>query len=320
MRAALTAAAALLLATGCATAPRMSTPWPAGVTPRVELGHVPFHAQRRYQCGPAALATVLAPAGVAVDPDRLVGEVYLPARRGSLQTELVAAVRHRDLLAYELEPTLESLVRELEAGRPVLVLQNLGAQAWPRWHYAVVIGYDIDRDVIVLRSGTRPRVAMRRARFEATWRRGGGWAIVVARPEDVPRSARPLRFVSAAVDLEQVGRVQAARAAYRAAVERWPREPLPRVALAGSLFAAGDARGAEQALRAALTAGATDAIVFNNLADLLGRRGCRTAALHLLERAEAIAPGGQVATAVAITRREIGLQPSVPEPADCAVP
>ncbi len=198
MRAALTAAAALLLATDCATAPRMSTPRPAGAAPRVELGQVPFHAQRRYQCGPAALSTELAPAGVTVDPDRLVGDVYLPDRRGSLQTELVAAVRRRDLLAYEREPTLESLVRELEAGRPALVLQNLGAQAWPRWHYAVVVGYDIDRDVIVLRSGIRARVVMRRARFETTWRRGGGWAIVVARPEDVPKSARPLRFVSGA--------------------------------------------------------------------------------------------------------------------------
>jgi tetratricopeptide (TPR) repeat protein len=320
MRAAPTAAAALLLVTGCVAAWRTSPPWPAGVAPYVELGHVPFHAQRRYQCGPAALASMLAAAGVAVDPERLVGEVYLPARRGSLQTELVAAVRRRDLLAYELEPTLEALVREVDAGRPALVLQNLGAETWPRWHYAVVIGYDVERDLILLHSGTRARRALTRARFEATWRRGGRWAIVVTRPDDVPGTARPLRFVRVAADLEQVGRARAARAAYRAAVERWPREPLPRVALAGSLLAGGDSGAAEQVLREAIAAGAADAIVFNNLADLLGRRGCRTAALRLLERAEGSAPSGQIAAAVAVTRRELELQPEVREPADCATP
>jgi hypothetical protein len=32
-------------------------------------------------------------------------------------------------------------VDQLEAGRPVLVLQNLALKLWPQWHYAVVVGY-----------------------------------------------------------------------------------------------------------------------------------------------------------------------------------
>ncbi len=57
-----------------------------------------------YQCGPAALATVLAASGVEVTADELVPEVYLPGRRGSLQPELVAATRNRDRVPYVLPP------------------------------------------------------------------------------------------------------------------------------------------------------------------------------------------------------------------------
>lgn len=320
IRAALTAAAALLLMAGCA-AGRLAPPdWPAGVAPRVELAQVPFHPQRRYQCGPAALASVLAPAGAVAGPDALASEVYLPGRRGSLQTELVAAARRRDLIAYELEPTFEALVRELDSGRPVLVLQNLGIEAWPRWHYAVVIGYDVARDRLLLRSGTRARLETTRARFEASWRLAARWGIVVARPDEVPRTARPLRFVRAAVDLEEVGRQAAAMRAYDAAVARWPDEALPRIALAGALLAAGDARGAERALLEAVAAGVADAVVFNNVADLLGRRGCRDAALRVLQRAEAIAPPGEIAAAIAATRTELEALPADAEPAGCPAP
>src|SRR5207237_7460971 len=45
---------------------------------RVELKDVPFFAQDEYQCGPAALATVLANAGLKLTPEQLVPEVYLP--------------------------------------------------------------------------------------------------------------------------------------------------------------------------------------------------------------------------------------------------
>ena len=80
-----------LLLGGCA-APLQSTQLlsapPAALAQAVELNQVPFFPQQRYQCGPAALATVLSWSGAAVSPDALVPEIYLPARRGSLQIEL----------------------------------------------------------------------------------------------------------------------------------------------------------------------------------------------------------------------------------------
>ena len=63
---------------------------------------VPFFPQEKFQCGPAALAGVLAASGVEVSPEALVSEVYIPARQGSLQIEMKAAARRAGRIAYEL--------------------------------------------------------------------------------------------------------------------------------------------------------------------------------------------------------------------------
>lgn len=95
--------------------------------PGVELQDVPFFPQDEFQCGPAALATVLVDSGVAVTPDELTDKVYLPEREGSLQLELIAASRRYERLPYVLDGTLAAILAELAAGRPVLVPSALAA-------------------------------------------------------------------------------------------------------------------------------------------------------------------------------------------------
>ncbi|MDW8252235.1 MAG: PA2778 family cysteine peptidase, partial [Myxococcales bacterium] len=176
---------------------------PAALAERVELEEVPFHPQELYQCGPAALATVLAHSGAAVTPEALVPEVYLPARGGSLQAEMLAAARRHGRLAYPLAPQLADLLAEVAAGTPVLVLQNLALLPPARWHYAVVVGYDLAREEIVLRSGTTRRLALSLAAFERTWARAGRWAMVVVPAEKIPVTAVEERYLAAAVALER---------------------------------------------------------------------------------------------------------------------
>lgn len=152
---------ALLLAalSGCATPQTKRLLESAPAFPqRVELSAVPFFAQEAYQCGPAALATVLNNSGLNVTPDELGPQVYVPARQGSLQFELLAAARRYGRVPYVLRPQLEILAAEVAAGNPVLVLQNLGIAALPFWHYAVVVGFDLARADIVLRSGRERRL------------------------------------------------------------------------------------------------------------------------------------------------------------------
>jgi len=92
---------------------------------RVQIAGIPVFTQKEYQCGPAALAMALTWSGVPTVPAALVSEVYSPALKGSLQPALVGAARRSGRLAYPISGT-EPLLKEVAAGHPVIVLQNLG--------------------------------------------------------------------------------------------------------------------------------------------------------------------------------------------------
>ena len=77
---------------------------------------VPFHPQDQWQCGPAALATILGASGIEIAPGALVPEVWIPDRRGTLAPELAAATRRHGRIAWQITPSLEGLIAELAAG------------------------------------------------------------------------------------------------------------------------------------------------------------------------------------------------------------
>lgn len=270
----------------------------------VELTTTPFYPQAAYQCGPAALATVLVASGATVTPDDLVPQIYLPGRQGSTQPEIIAATRTHDRIPYVLTSDITALLKEVAAGTPVLVLQNLGLKRFPLWHYAVVIGYDAAADTVLLRSGTEKRVSVSRRRFMSSWERAEQWALLPAMADDIPVTANSHDWLSAASAFEALGRPAIAETAYVAATRRWPDQPLPWQALANARYAQGNAAGAEAALRAALPLGES-AGAYNNLSQLLLERGCRTAAQAAITSAEAAADADAHRAVLAATRSEI---------------
>ena len=78
----------------------------------------------------------------------------------------------------------------------MLVLQNLGFERVPVWHYAVVVGFD--GDDVILRSGTEQRRVERSARFLRSWQRGSNWAFVAVEPGELPATATAGRLCSRA--------------------------------------------------------------------------------------------------------------------------
>jgi len=289
----------LVLISGCAaTAPALTVRGQGGFPIRVDLEQTPFFPQVEYQCGPAALATVLGASGLPVAPAELVQEVYLPGRQGSLQPELLASARGRDRLPYELPPTSDAIISQLAAGIPVLVMQKLGAGPWPGWHYAVVVGYDVETQTFLLRSGTERRQEIPAARFLATWDRADRWAIVVLRPGQMPGDPDAGRYIEAAAALEAVGRIDAATVAYQAAATRWPHDSLPRLALGNVALTRGDLALAESDYRQAIELDRENVAAHNNLAEVLLRRGCVGAARSESEIATRLAGTGPLAAAV----------------------
>jgi tetratricopeptide (TPR) repeat protein len=232
------------------------------------LQDVPFHPQEAYHCGPASLAMALNWAGVPVDPGQLTPEVFTPGRQGTLQAEIVTGARRHGRIAYPVS-TLDALLKEVAAGHPVIVFQNLGLPWYQRWHYAVVIGYDLPRREVLLHSGLDAGKVTSMRLFELTWEWGKNWGLVVLPPEKLPATAEEELLLRALVGLEKAGQWGMAARGYRAALARWPESHGALMGLGNSLYAAGDLRGAERAFRAASIAHPIAGAAFNNLAQVL---------------------------------------------------
>ena len=298
-------AAALLLA-GCSINPALRVAESLPSSGALLLDDVPFHAQTQYQCGPAALAGVLGASGIAITPEALIPQVYLPERQGSLQLELVAATRRAGRIPYVVERTPRALFDELRGGRPILVLQNLLVPSVPKWHYAVVVGADPGRNRIILNSGTRRALAMPAPRFLRTWDWAGRWGMLALRPGELPTNADPARYLGAVADFEAVAGATAAAPAYRAALQRWPEDPRPHLALGNQAYAGGDRAAAARHYRDGLARAPHDPVLGNNYASVLAELGCRAEARSVLDAAQArLAQDSPWRDKLAQTRREL---------------
>ena len=305
----LAAAGALALGglAGCAslgasgTAALRSAP-PAGLPRRVELGATPFHPQEDYQCGPAALAMALGAAGLATPPEQLSRQVFLPGREGTLQIEMLAGARRNGALAIEIPGRLDALLRETAAGHPVVVLLNLGLSWAPSWHYAVVIGYDLDEAAFLLRSGPIERQVLPFETLERSWARGGNWGFVVLPPGRLAATADEAKTTTALVAFEKTATPLRAASAYRSALERWPGSLTLAMGLGNSLYKAGALPEAESVFKS--TARRHDAAAaWNNLANLLLERGRLREAHDAAQKAVAL--GGPTLEAARDTQQQI---------------
>lgn len=281
------------LLSGCSSlgiTPRLSPP-PDDIPGHVELDETPFFAQEKNHCGPAALATLLQHRQIPVTPESLGRLTYLPALEGSLQIELAASARQQGVLVYPLSGTLNDLLREVAAGNPALILQNLAFHWYPRWHYAVVVGYDLERELLILRSGRQRRWITGFATFMNTWDRAGNWAIVTLLPGHLPATATPSVYLSAANDLEQTGQYSAAHRTYQAAVEAWPENSTAWLTLGNSAYSGANWPHAVHAFRQATELAPLNTTAWNNLAYALLADGQKSEALAALQEALTLSPG-----------------------------
>lgn len=285
------ALAALLCLGGCISMPQsdvLRAAPPQDLPVRVELTGVPFHQQYDFLCGPAALAMAFNAAGVPADVESVAPLVYLPGREGSLQAEMLGATRRSGLVAYTLAPRLEDLLREVAAGTPVVVLVNFSFKPFPVWHYAVVVGYDLDRHELVVRTAGRSRDLWKFSFLEFLWQDGGYWSMLALPPGRLPATARELEFAAAVAALEQAGRPREARDSYRTLLERWPDSLVGLIGLGNTDYALRDLAGAERAFRRAAESHPQSAAALNNLAQVLAESGRLPEAEQAARRAVAL--------------------------------
>ncbi len=286
----------MFVLSSCASTPQsrqIGTRFPDSLPLAVELTDTPFYPQTENYCGPATMATLLKFHGVETTPEELAKQIYIPERKGSLQIEMTVATRRHEMLPYKLEPELIDLFTEIAAGNPVLVLQNLSFNWYPKWHYAVVVGYDIKKREIILRSGTTRRWITPIKVFERTWQRADHWALVILPIGEIPKTAKPLNYLKTVHAFEELGHSALALKAYRSASKRWPNVADIWMTLGNMAYQKNNWPEAISAFSTASRLQPNSIVSWNNLAYALNANGCHLQAKTALRCGLEISPADE---------------------------
>ena len=151
-----------------------------GPAPEVVIPGVPFVTQEGETCGPSSLAMMLRFLGKKAEAGEIAGETRTAGLRGALITDLAAAARRRGADAEVVSLDAAGLRAEIDLGRPVILLVDLGAWVYSRPHYLIAYGYG--PGWYVAHSGRTAGRRFRASDLEARWAKMGRLAIVARGP------------------------------------------------------------------------------------------------------------------------------------------
>jgi tetratricopeptide (TPR) repeat protein len=278
----------VILCQGCAT----KTPYTdklasdfSGLPRASQIETIPFIQQEAYYCGPASLAMILESNKRPVHMDTLVSQMITPEQRGAFSTDIISAVRRQGMIPIRIND-LNSLLKEIAMGQPVLVFQNLGFRWYPQWHYAVALGYDLSGPDIILHSGDQKYLKSDMRMFERSWTLANSWGLIVLTPGDLVVTVDDLGHVAGISGLERLGKYDEAKISYAAVLKKWPQSLAALIAMANVLYAKGDFKGSAEFLSEATKFHPISETAWHNLAIAQGANGeldkAKTSAHHAL--------------------------------------
>ena len=122
-----------------------------------------------------------------------------------------------------------------------------------------------------------------------SWLRPGGWGMVVLQPGELPENADRKRYIQALATFEKIHDPDTAQAGYRAAVRRWPQDPLLLFSAGNNALKRNDLARAEEYYQEVLKNAPEHLAAMNNLAHTLALRGCFDSAQKTIRRAVVLA-------------------------------
>ena len=210
---------AALLVAGCAAAlagcAGSVAPEVKRLPERVELSGT-FYRGVANQSGPQVLASMLSQQGIVITPGLLEKPLHLPGAEAQLQQNMQNLAREYGMVVYPLDSNLPALLTQVAAGYPVMVRFTEGSAFWAEPRYAILAGYNRQKQTVLLRSGMNRRELMGFGSFEAALKDAGGWAVLIQKPNQLPANVDQQRWLKAANDLAQAGQEQAAARAKKA--------------------------------------------------------------------------------------------------------
>ena len=275
------------LLVGCATSSRQTDKLlkhHPDLPTKTKISSVPFIKQAKNHCGPSTLAMVMAYQGHEVSLNELTEQTYTKGMEGTFQTEMISSVRRQGLLALPISD-LNSLTQEIAGGNPVIVFQNLGLSFYPKWHYAVAVGYNLKGPDIILHSGPEKFEKLDMRYFERSWKLAGYWGLLVLRPDQLSLTGNETTHVTAAAGLEQTGKLDQALKSYQTILTRWPQSLTALIGLGNIFYARKDYPQSIKSLEQAARHHPAAAVVWHNLAIAQGSAGKKKSARFSAKKA-----------------------------------
>jgi tetratricopeptide (TPR) repeat protein len=240
-----------------------------------KLNSVPFIKQTENHCGPASLAMVLEFNNQKKDLKELSSLTMTPGSKGTFSTDLITAVRRKGMLPLKVND-IESLIIELSADNPILVLQNVGLSWMPKWHYAVVVGHDLNGPDIILHTGDKKFHKLDMRFFERSWSLGNFWGIVIIEPGKIAPSVSDLGHVEGISGLEQLKKFDKAQRAYTSVLKKWPKSLPALIGISNVLYEKKDYKKSVYYLKEAAFFHQDSAVVLHNLATAQNSAGFKS--------------------------------------------
>ncbi len=126
---------------------------------RVELSGR-FYRGVANQSGPQVLASMLSQQNIVITPGLLDKPLHLPGAEAQLEQNMVNLAREYGMVVYPLDATLPALLTQVAAGYPVMVRFTEGSAMWAEPRYAILTGYNRQKQTVLLRAGMSQRTLM----------------------------------------------------------------------------------------------------------------------------------------------------------------
>ncbi|MBI3317537.1 MAG: tetratricopeptide repeat protein [Candidatus Omnitrophica bacterium] len=224
----------LVLLSGCASLPayRMEPPALANSGEFHYIENVPPVAQGAYQCGPAALESVIRRWGREADAVEIGRLLYRRGARGILNFTLAQHARDRGFWTEIREGTPGELRSWIQREIPPIAMLHVGPFWSPTYHFLVVRGFNDREQIFYANTGHPETRAIRYPHFLKRWRQAGCWTLVISPPERVDWELTGDQAADLGLLLERSGRLGLAERWYRKGLEKSPESASVRFNLA----------------------------------------------------------------------------------------
>lgn len=268
---------------------------PPPIAKQYSIANVPFFPQQQFYCGPTTLSEVANYHDIAVTPEQIAPLTFVPGLEGSLQIEMLAATRQLGLLAYAQKGTMHLLLSLVAEDIPVIVLQNNSISLFPQWHYAVVTGYDLETQNVILHSGITENHRLNFSTFERTWQRGDYWMLAMLPAGMTSPLLEPFVYARACQDLIDTGQELNGIEALKSAIKEWPDYWLSYFLLANH-YLENNPKLAVDWYQTGFQYGKNEVYYLNNYAYALGQIHCYAQAQLIVELALDLEPNNSNVT------------------------